>query len=420
MSTLNRIIDDHSNAFPGLVKRWFGMVILIGIFLGLVYLWLQIWWTPQYANRWLGLAAFFSGVVLAIVWRGLSYNYRSGERKILPSMGIGNQLTILRGIMIAFLAGFLFSPWPSGWLAWLPGIIYILAALLDLFDGYLARRTNQVTRLGEILDMNLDGLGVLIACLLIVQYGQVPFWFLLVGLARYMFITGEWALDKLGKPVFELTTNPARRPLAGAQMGFIAVVLLPIFSPPGTYLVAGLFAAPFLVGFTFDWLTVSGVLRINTRPQFETSLNVGTGLDGGNTWRKAMRDLVARWLPLVSRTAVVVLLTVWLLKNIPGVIDQWGSWSSDLSSMVAHPGFWLGLMLLLTVIGLVFLVLGAAGRLAALLILFGIGIFQNYANLGWMEIMLLVGATVLMYLGTGPYSLWALEERIIAKRIGEE
>ena len=132
-----------------------------------------------------------------------------------------------------------------------------------------------------------------------------------------------------------------------------------------------------------------------------------------------MRDLVARWLPLVSRTAVVVLLTVWLLKNIPGVIDQWGSWSSDLSSMVAHPRFRLGLMMLLIVIGLVFLVLGAAGRLAALLILFGIGIFQNYANLGWMEIMLLVGATVLMYLGTGPYSLWAPEEMIIAKRIGE-
>jgi CDP-diacylglycerol--glycerol-3-phosphate 3-phosphatidyltransferase len=337
----------------------------------------------------------------------------------LANFGAGNQLTILRGVMIAFLAGFLFSPWPQGWLAWLPGLIYILAALFDLFDGYLARRTNHVTRLGEILDLNLDGLGILVACLLIVQYGQVPFWYLLVGLARYLFITGEWTLKKLGKPVIELAPNPARRPLAGAQMGFIAVVLLPIFSPPGTFLVAGMVAAPFLVGFFYDWLNVSGVLRINTHPQVGTSPNVMTGLGGVNTWRITMRELVGRWLPLVSRTGVVALLAVWLLNNIPWVIDQWGDWSSDLTSVDAYPGIWLGLMLFLAGVGLVSLALGAAGRLAALFVLLGIGIFQNFTSLGWVEIVLLVGATILMYLGTGPYSIWAPEDRIIAKRFGE-
>ena len=202
MSVLNRILDNHGNAYPGLVIRWFGIVTLTGIFLGLIYLWLQASWTPQYANRWLGLAAFFSATLLAMVWRGLSYNYRPGERKILPSIGAGNQLTIMRGVMIAFLAGFIFSPLPSGWLVWLPGLIYILAALFDLFDGYLARRTNQVTRLGKILDMNLDGLGVLVGCLLIVQYGQAPFWYLLVGLERYLFLAGEWLLKEVGQPVF--------------------------------------------------------------------------------------------------------------------------------------------------------------------------------------------------------------------------
>ena len=419
MSVLNRILDNHGNAYPGLVIRWFGIVTLTGIFLGLIYLWLQASWTPQYTNRWLGLAAFFSAALLAMVWRGLSYNYRPGERKILPSIGAGNQLTIMRGVMIAFLAGFIFSPLPSGWLVWLPGLIYILAALFDLFDGYLARRTNQVTRLGKILDMNLDGLGVLVGCLLIVQYGQAPFWYLLVGLARYLFLAGEWLLRKLGKPVIELAPNPARRPLAGAQMGFIAVLLLPIFSPPGTYLVAGLFAVPFLVGFTFDWLTVSGVLRLSTHPHGEASLNSGIGLDWINPRRMAVKDLVVRWLPLVSRSAVVVLLVVWLLNNIPWVIDQWGSWSNDLTSKVAYPGMWLSMMLFLTGVGLVSLTLGAAGRLAALFVLFGIGIFQNFASLGWMEIVLLVGATVTIYLGTGPYSLWAPEDRIIAKRIGE-
>jgi CDP-diacylglycerol--glycerol-3-phosphate 3-phosphatidyltransferase len=419
MTSLNRIIDHQNNIIPKLVIRWFGIVILVGILLGSIYIWMQSWWIPQYANRWLGIAALSSAALLVMVWHGLSYNYRPGERIILPNFGAGNQLTILRGVMIAFLAGFLFSPRPTGWLAWLPGVIYIIAALLDLFDGYLARKTNQITRLGEILDMNLDGLGVLVACLLIVQYGQVPVWYLLVGAARYLFLFGEWALMKLGKPVYELALNPSRRPLAGVQMGFIGAVLLPIFSPPSTYLVAGLFAAPFLVGFTFDWLYVSGVIRGNNLQPSETKLGAVKGLDEIKTWRITMQDLMGRWLPLISRSGMVVLLAIWLLNIVPRVFDQWGSWSSNLDFSAADPRMWLGLMLFLAGIGLVSLALGAAGRLAALFVLFGIGIFQNFANLGWMEVFLLVGATLLMYLGTGPYSLWSPEERIIAKRIGE-
>jgi CDP-diacylglycerol--glycerol-3-phosphate 3-phosphatidyltransferase len=419
MSAINRITDDQKIAFSGLVKSWFRMVILVGVFLGLVYFLLQAAWVPQYAIRWLGLASLFSAALMAMVWSGLGYNHQPGERRILPDLGAGNQLTIMRGVMIAFLAGFLFSPWPSGWLAWLPGLFYILAAFFDLFDGYLARRANQVTRLGAFLDMNLDGLGVLVGCLLIVKYDQVPVWYLLVGMARYLFLFGEWALKKLGRPVYELAPNPARRPLAGVQMGFIVAMLAPVFSPPGTYLVAGLFAAPFLVGFAFDWLTVSGVIRTKILQQEGTNLVSDEGLEGINTWRVARRELLARWLPLISRGGVVVLLVIWLLSNTPKVIAQWGSWSSDLASITSSPGMWLGLMLFLTGAGLIFLVLGAAGRLAALFVLFGIGIFQNYAKLGWIEIVLLVGATVLVYLGTGPYSLWVPEDEIIARRIGE-
>lgn len=412
MTALNQLVAARGIASPGLVKRWFGLIYLIVLSLGLVYLCLQIWWSPQFANRWLGLAATFTAVLIAMVGRNLSYNHRPGERKILATFGAGNQLTILRGVMITFLAGFLLSPWPPGWLAWLPGMIYILAAILDLFDGYLARRANQVTRLGEILDMNLDGLGVLVACLLIVQYGQVPAWYLLVGLARYMFLAAEWALKRIGRPVFQLAPNPARRPLAGAQMGFIAAVLLPVFSPPGTYLVAGLFAVPFLVGFAYDGLAVSGALRIYMPGGSEVGRRIDAKFE-------LIKSLVGTWLPLVARILVVLLLFTWLSLNIPGIISHWDGMSSSLHIFIPSPLFWLGLMLLLTTAGLVSIVLGVAGRLAALLILFGIGLFQSYAVIGWMEVTLLVGATMLMYLGTGPYSLWSPEERIIAKRIGE-
>ena len=91
----------------------------------------------------------------------------------------------------------------------------------------------------------------------------------------------------------------------------------------------------------------------------------------------------------------------------------------QLNTALSFPELWLGSAFLLFVIGLVLIALGAAGRLAALLILFGLGLFQYYSDLGLLEIVMLVGATALLYLGTGPYSLWVPEKQIIAKRIGE-
>lgn len=419
MTALHQIFANQRDTSPVWVKRWFGLIFPIIFLLGLVYLCLQLWWTPQFANRWLVIAASFTAGLIVMVQGNSRYNHRPGERKILTTFGAGNYLTIFRGVMITFLAGFLISPRPPGWLAWMPGVIYILAAVMDLFDGYLARRSNQVTRLGEILDMKLDGLGVLVACLLIVQYGQVPAWYLLVGLARYLFIAGEWVLEKLSLTVFEPPPNPARRPLAGAQMGFTAAVLLPIFSPPGTYLVAGLFALPFLIGFAYDWLVVSGSLRINITEVGDLSPGDEAKLAVLMPWLISIKSLIIKWLPLVVRITLVVLLISWMVINVPGILNQWGSLPSNINTYLPYPGFFLGLMLFLIASGLVFLILGVAGRLAALLILFGMGLFQTFAGLGWMEVIVLVEATLSMYLGTGPYSLWAPEEKILAKRIGE-
>jgi CDP-diacylglycerol--glycerol-3-phosphate 3-phosphatidyltransferase len=121
--------------------------------------------------------------------------------------------------------------------------------VIDCFDGYLARLHNEVTRLGAMMDMSLDGLGMLIGVLLLIQFGQVPALILLVGLARYLFLLGIWIRRRIGKPIYELPENPLRRQFAGAQMGFIGVILFPVFSPPGTYLAAMLFALPFFLGF---------------------------------------------------------------------------------------------------------------------------------------------------------------------------
>lgn len=373
--------------------RWLSMAIMAGLFLAVGFLILRQAWQLEPAWRWLIQACLPATYLLVILWLGLAQNHRPGEPVLLTELGAGNRLTLMRGMLMAALAGFLFLPLPPGWLAWLPGLLYTTAVTADLFDGYLARRSNQVTRLGEMLDMGLDGLGVLIGAILLVQYGKAPVFYLLVGLARYIFIAGIWLRRRMGKPVYDLAPSRTRRPFAGAQMGFIGVALFPFFTPLGTALVAACFALPFLVGFIIDWLTVSGAIRDHAKATHPLP-------------DQLMRFLTT-WGALILRLAVAVTL-LWILIKILGSNPGFGSLTVS--------------MLVMTFLGLsggILMALGAAGRVAALAVLFSLGMLQHIATLGMVELLLIIAATAVFFLGSGTYSVWTPEKALISKRIGE-
>ena len=172
------------------------------------------------------------------------------KRILLPTLGYGNGLTLTRGLAICLLAGFLFSPRPPGLLAWVPALLYTLSSIIDYLDGYVARVTGHSTVLGEILDMEFDGLGMLVAITVAIQYGQLPWWYLILGLGRQLFIGGIWLRNRLHKPIYEMTPSENRRLIAGFQMGFMTVILWPIFSPPTTTLACVLFSIPLAGSFT--------------------------------------------------------------------------------------------------------------------------------------------------------------------------
>jgi CDP-diacylglycerol--glycerol-3-phosphate 3-phosphatidyltransferase len=366
-------------------NRWAVLTFLAALLLSGTYAWLRVGWQPDYAFRWLVLAGAGTAYLAWTLWSLLPDNHREGEVELLPGLGAGNLLTLLRGLLTAALVGFVFLPRPPGLLAWMPGVLYTAAAMADIFDGYLARRANHATRLGEILDMRLDGSGVLVAAVLIVQYGQVPAWYLLVGLSRYLFLAGIWLRRRHGKPVCELPPSASRRPLAGAQMGFIAVMLWPLFSPPGTHLAAVLFALPFLAGFARDGLAVSGV-------DFP-----------------AWRGRGASWLPVFLR-AIAVLALVASLARLAGI-------ASIVVPIASRPQLiWIYFFYLA---GLLMLALGAAGRVGALAALFAIGLQQPFAGLSFSDLGVVLSGSALFFLGTGPFSIWTPENGIIERRLGE-
>jgi CDP-diacylglycerol--glycerol-3-phosphate 3-phosphatidyltransferase len=315
------------------------------------------------------------------------------------------------------LAGFLFSPWPQGWLAYVPGLLYVSAALADLFDGYLARISHHESRLGAELDLSLDGLGILIASLLLVQYGQVQAWYLLVGLARYLFIGGIWLRNRLGKSVHPLAKNSARRPFAGAQMGFAAVALFPVFSPPGTYLAAALFAVPFLIGFLLDWFSVSGISFVNLFKSYITWEKFAKLVYTAK--KKFSEQVLNKWLPLLLRAALVILSIVWIHENILGLFQSLGSPTINQYLPNLPPIHWTGISMFLMFSGLILIAVGVAGRAAALFVLFGLGMYLEFFSLDLFEVGLVFASVGLFYLGTGPYSLWIPEREIITQRLGE-
>ncbi|HJW89852.1 MAG TPA: CDP-alcohol phosphatidyltransferase family protein [Anaerolineales bacterium] len=403
------------NQLTSLQKQWAGLTFsgtafLVAHFIGLLAAW------PDHAWRWLGLAAAGGLWLSWLLWRSLSLNRAPDSDRLLPAIGPGTQLTLLRGLLLAALAGLLFSPRPPGWLAWLPGLYYTLAAIADLFDGYLARRSGQVTLLGERLDLSLDGVGVLVAALLVVQYGQAPAWYLLVGLVRYLFVAWIWLRQRWGMRVYELPSSATRRPFAGAQMGALAVLLWPVFTPPGTHLAAALFAMPFLIGFARDGLAVSGwtVPGRGARKAGSTD-GIQTSLVSPSTGPSWLRTLT-HWLPLLLRLGVVLLLVARLSTQIaadpsPAFLESRQGLALFSPAVATLLGFQL--------LGLVLIAFGAAGRLGALAVLFAAGFHQHLAGLDLVDLLLITGGTCLFFLGTGPLSLWKPEDRIIQKRLGE-
>ncbi len=72
----------------------------------------------------------------------------------------------------------------------LGAIIFAIAAITDLLDGYFARKNKQVTKFGILLDPIADKLLVIAALILLVDIEIIPAWIAILIIIREFVVTG--------------------------------------------------------------------------------------------------------------------------------------------------------------------------------------------------------------------------------------
>lgn len=389
------------NQPTSLLRRW-SLAALAYIGVWLLGYWSLENWDYAYPNRWLLLAGVMLLVALTILGGNLRHNRRSENGPLLPTLGYGNGMTLARGMLLLLLSGFLFSPRPAEPFLWVPALLFTASRLIDCFDGYVARITRHDTKLGAILDIEFDGLDLLVAVLLGIQYGVLPVWYVVLAVSRQLFVMGLWLRSRAGKPNREWPPSDNRRVIAAYQTGFITVMLWPVFTPPLSTLASVLFAIPLIYSFGRDWLVVSYVLDPDSPFYQRARVGIKTFFEG--------------WLPLVARVVAFTLTVLMLWREAPA-FSHWQPYFSQLGL----PAHWL-LPLLAVVFSLaaICVLLGIASRATALVLIYLACLDIWAGGFVWYEnALLFTAASIATHLGSRWLTLWQPEEPVLRTHFGK-
>ncbi|MBR5284805.1 MAG: CDP-diacylglycerol--glycerol-3-phosphate 3-phosphatidyltransferase [Clostridia bacterium] len=102
-------------------------------------------------------------------------------------MTTANMITLARIAMIPVFMYCAISDGAQG--NWIALGIFIFASLTDCVDGYIARKYNQITDFGKLVDPLADKLLVMSALLILLEQGVIPSWACILILAREFIVS---------------------------------------------------------------------------------------------------------------------------------------------------------------------------------------------------------------------------------------
>jgi CDP-diacylglycerol--glycerol-3-phosphate 3-phosphatidyltransferase/cardiolipin synthase len=142
---------------------------------------------------------------------------------------VANVLTLLRFAFVPLVVvGLLADGGGGGW-RWAAAGVFVIAALTDRFDGYLARRLGQVTDWGKLVDPIADKALVGASLVTLSAVGDLPWWVTVVVLARELGVT---ALRFAVLRYVVIPASPGGKLKTVLQTVAIALFLLPLSTLP--------------------------------------------------------------------------------------------------------------------------------------------------------------------------------------------
>jgi phosphatidylglycerophosphate synthase len=173
-----------ANAHPGLKRSWRRVSLALGILAFAILAATYALQGPAIALHILPGFLFFVAWQISDLYWHLGLNRRPVTGALLPAIGIANFSTQLRGLIASYLLGRLTGGVPT------PTILVLLAFLCGIFtdvlDGQIARRTRTQSKLGQIIDSEVDFCLSLAVIFMLVQRSILPPWIGVVMLVRFL------------------------------------------------------------------------------------------------------------------------------------------------------------------------------------------------------------------------------------------
>ena len=111
------------------------------------------------------------------------------------NMNLANKLTVFRIILVPVMMlvpvlGLNQELWGIPLTYLIIDLIFIIASITDKLDGYIARSRNQITTFGKFLDPIADKILVIVAMLMLVGSGKIPYWIPAIVVIREFMVSG--------------------------------------------------------------------------------------------------------------------------------------------------------------------------------------------------------------------------------------
>jgi CDP-diacylglycerol--glycerol-3-phosphate 3-phosphatidyltransferase len=167
------------------------------------------------------------------------------------SMTIATQLTVLRILLIPVFVLFAIyygdsvaAGAPKEWIRWGAVGTFVLASVTDAFDGMIARRFGQTSKLGALLDPIADK-GLLLTAIITLSVSEwhyaLPRWFPVLVIARDAVIVLGFVVMRLMHAQLEVRPSFPGKAATALQMVAVAWAMFQIPNLEWPVAVAGLF-----------------------------------------------------------------------------------------------------------------------------------------------------------------------------------